>query len=168
MPASRLVSPAVLLLILLAGTVAAALSAGEPSDPDPWVPVGFVVIRSTTDYAEALRLAEGASSQLGIKLNLRGVVYDPAFGLTLSKQECEKASLAPYPCYVARGRFDAGTYLSVERSDSYESFRPGYFVVVAASGEPGATELSSALESARQRFPDAYMKVAKVYHGCMH
>lgn len=130
--------------------------------------MGFVVVRSTPDYVEALRVARSASTQLGLGLDLRGLVYEPDQGLTLPEEECEKDSLAPYPCYVARGRYDAGVYLSVERTDAYESFRPGFFVVVAASGQPGSNELASTLEAVHSSYPDAYLKVAKVYHGCMH
>lgn len=155
-------------LLLLAHAAVLPASADEPPDPDPWVPVGFVVVRSTPDYAEALRVAESASAATGIALDLRGMVYEREQGLSLSKEECEKRQLAPYPCYVARGRYDAGAYFSVERSDAYETFRPGYFVVVAASGPPGSAELVATLEDVRASYPDAYLKVAKVYHGCMH
>jgi hypothetical protein len=69
---------------------------------------------------------------------------------------------------VARGRFDPGVYVSVERSDAYESFRSGLFVVIATSGEPGSAEVASSLKKARAVYPDAYVNEEKVYHGCMH
>lgn len=78
------------------------------------------------------------------------------------------SQLSAFPCYVARGRFDPGVYVSVERSDAYESFRPGLFVVIAASGEPGSAEVASSLTKARAAHPDAYVKQEKVDHGCMH
>ena len=145
-----------------------ALAETAEPEPDVWVPVAFVILRSTPDYAEARRVAERAAAQLGARLDLRGLVFDPEHGLTWPKEECDKDSLYPFPCYVARGRFDPGVYLSVERSDAYASFQPGYFIVVAASGEPGSDEVASALGKARAAYPDAYVKQEKVYHGCMH
>ena len=145
-------------------------SLAEDVDPelDPMIPVGFLIIRSTPDYAEALRVAEQAASQIDIPLDLRGLVYDPAHGLTWPSEVCEKDPLYPFPCYVARGRFDPGVYLSVERSDAYATFKPGLFIVIAASGEPESSELRSSLARVKSAYPDAYIKPEKVYHGCMH
>ena len=140
----------------------------EEPEPDPMVPVAFVILRSTPHYGEARHVAERAATQLAIPLNLRGLIYDPDHGLTWPKEECDKDPLYPFPCYVARGRFDPGVYLSVERSAAYASFRPGFFVVIAASGEPGSAEITSALARVRSLYPDAYVKQEKVYHGCMH
>jgi len=153
---------------LFAHSVSLLALVDESEDPDPWVSIGFVVVRSTPDYAEALRVAESLSSATGVELNLRRLAFLPEHGLTHSKEVCEEQLEAPYPCYVARGRFDAGVYLSVERSDAYESFRPGYFIVVAASGQPDSVALATTLQAVRDPYPDAYLKVAKVYHGCMH
>jgi hypothetical protein len=143
------------------------VTAAEP-EPDPWIRVGFLIVRSTSDYAEARRVAERASSQLELPLDLRGLVYEPPHGLTWPREQCEKDPLYPYPCYVARGRFDPGVYLSVERSDAYATFTRGLFIVIAASGEPGSPELTSALARVREAYPDAYVKQERVYHGCMH
>lgn len=159
--------PFVALLLLLHSAVLSA-SAAESPEPDPWVPVGFVIVRSTPDHSEASRFAEHVSSATGFELDLRGLTYQPEHGLSLSKQECEQRQLGPFPCYVARGRFDAGVYVSVERSDAYEGFRPGYFIVVAASGPPGSADLDTTLETVRGASPDAYLRVAEVYHGCIH
>ena len=144
------------------------LAEAEDPELDPMIPVGFLIIRSTPNYAEALRVAERAASQVDIPLDLRGLVYDPAHGLTWPAEVCEKDPLYPFPCYVARGRFDPGVYLSVERSDAYATFTAGFFIVIAASGEPGSSELESALARVQPAYPDAYIKREKVYHGCMH
>ena len=142
----------------------------EIDDPelDPMIPVGFLIIRSTPDYDEALRVATEAAAKLGIRLDLRGLVHDPVHGLTWPPDVCEKDPHYPFPCYIARGRFDSGVYLSVERSDAYRTFKPGFFIVVAATGEPHSSEIQSSLTLARSVYPDAYVKREKVYHGCMH
>jgi hypothetical protein len=45
--------------------------------------------------------------------------------------------------------------LGVERSDAYESFRPGYFSVVAASGPPESADWVTTLRAVRDLHPDA-------------
>src|SRR5262249_39785274 len=137
----------------------------EDAQPDPWIDVGFVIVRSTGDYADAKRVVQRAHDKLGIAINLRGLIHDPRHGLTWSKAECDRDPLYPFPCYMARGRFDAGVYLSIERSNAYRSFQPGYLIVIAASGEPGSRELVTTLDAVKSLFPDAYVKTEKVYHG---
>ena len=160
-----------LMLILLPAPVAA----GEERDEHgliwrdgigPYVEVSFVLVRSTTSYADALRFAKRASADLGIPLDLRGLTYDSQYGLTWPREECDKDPLYPFPCYVARGRYDSGRYLSIERSDAYGSLKPGLFIVIAASGDP--SEMRCAAASIRAHIPDAYLKTEQVYFGCMH
>lgn len=71
-----------------------------------------------------------------------------------------------YPCYVARGRFDDGAYLSVEPSDAYTGMNPGYFVVVAASGSRDDV-LAEQRELARRKVP-SYVQTSDVWLGCIH
>ena len=160
--------PTFFFLMALAVLAAPGISADGPNDPDPWVPVGFVILRSTSDYAEARRVAEEAAKLLEVPLNYRGLQFDEKLGLSFSAEVCQKEALAPHPCYLARGRYDSGEYLSIERSDAYRSFEPGYFIVIVATGTPGSEELASSLAKARKRYADAYLKSEKVYHGCMH
>jgi len=129
--------------------------------------MGFVVLRSTRDYADALRFAKRASRWLDVPLDLRGLIHDPEHGLTWSRESCAEDPLYPYPCYTARGRWE-GTkhYVSIERSDAYRSMRPGFFVVIAATGEP--KEMQAFAVSVRKKIPDAYAKAEDVYHGCLH
>jgi hypothetical protein len=132
----------------------------------PYFEVSFVLVKSTSSYADAHRFAQGASADLGIRLDLRGLVHDPTHGLTWPQERCAKDPVYPFPCYVARGRWDPGRYISIERSDAYSSFKPDLFIVVAASGDPA--EMRSVLASIKAKVPDAYMKTEVVYFGCMH
>ncbi len=155
-------------VIFGAGLLLTAPGLARPGVEDPWVPVDFVILRSTADYSEARRVAAESAIQLRIPLDLRGLVHDEEHGLTWSKEVCAKDPLYPYPCYVARGRFDDGVYLSIERSDAYSDFAPGFFIVIAASGAPGSPELMKTVVAARSFYADAYTKQASVYVGCMH
>lgn len=58
--------------------------------------------------------------------------------------------------------------LSVEWSDGYSSFRPGYYIVIAASAYPDTGDLGVLLAKVKRVYPDAYIKEGLVYHGCMH
>lgn len=155
-------------VIFGAGLLLTAPGLARPGVEDPWVPVDFVILRSTADYSEARRVAAEAAIQLQIPLDLRRLVYDEKHGLTWPQEVCAHDALFPYPCYVARGRFDDGVYLSIERSDAYADFAPGHFVVIAASGAPGSPELMKSVVAARRVYKDAYAKKANVYVGCLH
>jgi len=157
-----------LLCAFLACMLLEAPGFADPGPEATWVPVGFVILRSTADYSEAKRVAEEAATRMKIPLDLRGLGHDKEHGLTWPKGVCAKDPLSPYPCYVARGRFDDGVYLSIERSDAYSDFAPGFFIVLAASGAPGSPELMKTVVAARSFYADAYSKQTSVYVGCMH
>jgi hypothetical protein len=156
----------IFLSLLVIGCVGPSASKPDPND-DAMVDKEFVILRSSPSFDEAKRVAEEAASRIGLQLNLRGVSQHVGTGLTFSKDECESGEFE-YPCYVARGRYDDGVYVSVEWSGAYSSFAQNQYVVVAASGAPGAAEVRNTLETARRGYPDAYVKTTKVYMGCMH
>ena len=132
----------------------------------PYLEVSFVLVKSTQSYPDAHRFAQRVSAELGLPLDLRGLIYDPTHGLTWPRERSAEDPLYPFPCYVARGRNDEGRYISIERSDAYPSFKPGLFIVVAASGRP--EDAQNALPSIKTKVPDAYVKTELVYFGCMH
>lgn len=131
------------------------------------VQVGFVIAKSTASYQEALALAKAASSTLHLPLKLRDLVPHKKTGLTYPKPDCEK-EVGEYPCYFARGRFDSGAYVSIEHSNAYPEFKPNLFIVILASGGKNQAMLRTTLKKSQSRFPDAYLKTAAVYMGCMH
>ena len=129
--------------------------------------VEFVIVKSTPSYAEAHRTALDASRRLGLKLDLRDLSPSENGGLSFPKASCEADGWTA-PCYVARGRYDAGVYVSIEYSNAYSEFKPGLYLVIVASGRRGEAPTRKALEKAKSVYPDAYAKVAGVYMGCMH
>ncbi|MCB9673219.1 MAG: hypothetical protein H6736_11625 [Alphaproteobacteria bacterium] len=140
------------------------------ADDQPWMERAFVIAASEKDYATALAKAASLADSTGIRLDLRGVGYDPATkasfgGLTLAPEGCRDNGFE-YPCYVPRGRWDGGTYLSVEHTSSIEGFTQGLYVVIAASGT--REEVTEPLAVVKKAVPDAYVKSARVYIGCMH
>ncbi|MEI9946862.1 MAG: hypothetical protein WDN26_21915 [Chitinophagaceae bacterium] len=134
---------------------------------DAYVEKEFVIIKSAPKYEDALQTAKLAATKLQLKLDLRELKKNTATGLTWSKQTCED-EWGEFPCYVARGRYDDGNYVSIEYSNAYTGFREGYYIVIVAGGERGSKEVKSALTNAKKIYKDAYSKRTKVYVGCMH
>ena len=143
---------------------AASLRAQEP---DCYVDKAFLIAGSHTDYAAALNQANKVAAGTGLRLDLRGLKPAKAAGLSFADSSCVE-EFGEAPCYVARGRYDDGVYVSIEYSSAYEGFRQGYYIVVAASGEPGSAELRTTQAKVRRIEPTAYVKKSKVYICCMH
>jgi hypothetical protein len=86
----------------------------------------FLILSSTPDYTSALAAVKDASKKLGIPTNLRHLHPDTKEGLSLPLDSCKQLGFDGGPCYLARGRWDDGVYLSIEYSNAYESFADGY------------------------------------------
>lgn len=134
---------------------------------DEFQRVSFVILKSTKSFEEAVQLAKGASGVLKTPLQLRGVAPQPDFGLTFTEEDCNEGAL-DYPCYIPRGRYDSGEYVSLEWSSAYQEFSPGFFLVISASGEPDSLFIKASLSKARKFYSRAYVKTANVYIGCIH
>ena len=162
---NRHVSALLVALVLLLPTHKSALLAeGGPDFDEMTVKKSFLILKSTPDYNEALVSARKAAKKLGLKLDLRDLSKNDQICLTFPKETCEGEGWE-FPCYVARGRFDDGSYVSVEYLSSYEGFTKGLYIVLGAGGNE---ETALTLEPARKYFPDAYAKTTKVYVGCIH
>lgn len=125
----------------------------------------FLIAKSTTSYEEAKKFSKEISKALNIRIDYRGLSFHKTEFLSFSKKVCEENwGKEAYPCFVPRGRYDDGKYISIEHSNWYEEFSNGYYMVIVASGK----EVSKNLRNVRKKYKDAYVKDAKVYMGCMH
>ncbi len=145
----------------------AAVSLQAQTDPDCYVTNDFLIAGSHTDYPAALKQAKKVAAATGYTLDLRGLKPAKGTGLSFADSVCSE-EFGGAPCYVARGRYDDGVYVSIEYSSAYEGFRPGYYIVVAASANVGNTMVAPALAEVRRSVPSAYVKKSKVYMCCMH
>ena len=125
----------------------------------------FLIILSTKNYESAKILAKESAKKLNLKLDLRGLRQNSESGLTFTTKECEGNGW-DYPCYVSRGRYDDGEYVTIDYSDAFEGFAKGYYVVTTASGD--AAFVKKALAKVRNVYKTAYLKKTDVYIGCMH
>ncbi len=144
--------------------ISLSIFAQVDTSAQPFVKKYFVIVQSTTDYATAKATAVYAAKEMGFRLDLRGLEPNKQSGLTFSEGDCENEG--GYPCYIARGRYDNGYYVSIGWSDAYEGFAKGYYVVIVASGDKKSTK--NAIIKAKKIYGTAYRRVADVYVGCMH
>jgi len=151
--------------VALAALVVVTSTAPE-RDPDI-VRKSFVIIKSTPSYADARALAAAAAERLAIRMDLRDLEPNADVGLSFSKDSCTN-EFGEYPCYVPRGRYDDGVYISIEHSSSYEGFEEGLYIVMLASGSPRNRTIDAAVRRAKSQFPDVFVKTAPVYLGCIH
>jgi hypothetical protein len=153
-----------LIILLFTCFIFCTLSAQNEQMEAPYVKKGMVILQSTKNYAAAKKTAQQAAAKLLIKLDFRGLVANKKSGLTYSHKSCENEG--GYPCYIARGRYADGEFISIEYSNAIEGFAKGYYIVVAACGDKDIT--APALAKAKKIYKDAYVKNTNVYMGCMH
>jgi hypothetical protein len=160
--------------LFLTAVLSSIVSHGQ-DNPDCYAEKDFLIILSTKDYDSALLTAQNASKALGIELDLRSLspTNDALWGLTLPADTCFKYrgdlnDQKDSTCYIARGRYYDGVYISVEYSSAYQSFAPGYYIVMVYSSSKGDNELGTVLKGVQAQYPDAYIKTSKVYMCCSH
>lgn len=151
-----------------------SLYAFSQNNDECYVQKDFAIILSSKDYNSAYKIAVEASQKLNIKLDLRDLIpcNDPKLGLTFKPEICieqtKEFEQIDSTCYIARGRFDDGIYVSIEYSSAYLNFREGYYIVIIGSGETKDANLVNTLNLAKKVYKDAYIKTSKVYMCCMH
>lgn len=130
---------------------------------NPMETKSFLIIISTKNYKRALTKAQLACNDLGLHLDLNNTYRDKENGGLTSSKVC---GCGEQHGYVARGRSDDGNYISIEYSDAFEGFTPGYYIVVVSSGY--REDVGKLLPEVKEAYKDAYIKDSEVYVGCMH
>ena len=128
---------------------------------------GLLIVGSHGTYKAALAAAKAFGAASGIAYDSQGMIYDAKRGLILPDDSDDEAYAGQY----MRRRHDTcsggNTCVSVERSEAYEGFRPGLYIVVAGVVGYGA-EADERLKAARKIVPSAYIKQTTLYMGCIH
>ena len=94
----------------------------------------FLIILSSKNYESAKTIAIEAAKTLNIKLDLRGLNPNLKSGLSFSLKQCEENGW-DYPCYISRGRYDDGEFVTIDYSNTFQGFAKGYYIVTTASGD---------------------------------
>lgn len=136
---------------------------------DYYVDTDFIIVFSSKSYNAAYDKAVKVSKKINYKIDLRNLECNKDIGLSYTRDFLENeefgGNIGTYPWYDPRGRFDDGSYISIEYSNKYEGFSKGYYIVVASSGTKGT--LKYELKKIKEKIPDAYIKTSKIYMGPM-
>jgi hypothetical protein len=151
--------------IIFVFSVFASNAQTETTEDRPYVKKSFLIILSSKNYTEAKKIATEAAKKLNIKLDLRALKPNKESGLTFNAKECEENGW-DYPCYVSRGRYDDGEFVTIDYSDWFVGFAKGYYIVSTASGNK--EEVKIAFEKVKKMYKSAYVKQAEIYIGCTH
>lgn len=159
-----------LLFALIGFAATPAMSSAK--EPD-FIENRYVVILAVEKSFSAVRAdGEKIAKASRIPFSMEGRVFDKKRGLIYPDNFDDEIFRGQYVSRRSRatvlpGKQNETEYLSVERSDGYDGFKPGYYMVVA-----GVHESSAAAEKQVKQFtawaPTAYAKKTRIYMGCMH
>ncbi len=157
-------------LAAVAAVLSTVAAGGSQPGDDPenaLVEKEFVVLRAGAEYVPAVDRARSVASSLELHLDLRGLGPDAVDGLTLSPEECEENGWG-HPCYVPRGRWDDGVWVSVELSNAFAGQEKREYLIVLAGAPPDDPMLEAVLSRARSGGLEPETLRAQVYLGCIH
>lgn len=144
----------------------------QAAEPD-YMENRYVTILSVYPrFADAKDDAEKIAKASGVPFSMEGRVYDKKRGLIYPDDFDDEVFRGAYVARrydttVLAGKEDETVFLSVERSDGYEGFKPGFYVVVAGILE-NKSEAGSRANRFRPWAATAYVKKARIYMGCLH
>lgn len=141
----------------------------EPTDV-PFYRLGILVLGSYKSYDDAVRAAKWFSARSKYPYGSRGLIYDKERGLIWPDDSDDEAWAGRY----APRRYDdecdmrqSKPCITVERSEAYEGFSPGFYIVVGGVLGRGV-DRADRLAAARKIVPGAYVKQTTIYLGCSH
>lgn len=131
-----------------------------------------VILSVYPAFADARADAEKIAKAAHLPFSMEGRVFDKKRGLIYPDNFDDEVFRGQYVARrehttVLKGSEDEREYLSVERSDGYDGFKKGYYIVVAGIH----TSPSAAIAQAKKFTPwapTAYAKKTRIYMGCMH
>ena len=130
------------------------------------IPSSVVIGGVRSNYQEAVRLAQHLGAKSGIPYSNRGMVLSTDRGLIWPDSHPDKVLAG---AYYARRINACGKKLpdciTVERSEFYVGFEPGYYVVVGGIFKSGLAGYDRA-EKLREFSPEAHSKNTNVFLGC--
>ena len=156
-----------LALILAAATTAARAEEFDPAQFD--VEKTVVILGCYKAFEPTKKEAQDVARKSGLPFSLRGMTFDKKRGLILPDNDPDPTYAGSYVArrYHSESDEQKAGYLSVERSDAYPGFAPGFYMVVAGIYDD-PKEAAAAVARFKQFIPSAYAKKTKIYMGCMH
>jgi len=130
------------------------------------------ILSAYRSFDAALADAKKISKASKVPFSMQDRIYDKERGLIYPDNFDDEAFRGSYVARrydtaVVKGSDEATSYLSVERSDAYQNFKPGFYIVLAGIQDSREKALKQA-EKFKTWAPTAYVKKTKIYIGCLH
>ena len=121
-----------------------------------------LLLKTTKDYREAANFSKNACKALTRPFDNQDIKYTQEKGVYFSETINDEMYAGGY----APRRY-SGEDISIENSDAYNGFAPGYLIVVGGIYND-AVSAKKALLTVREFYPDAYIKKTVMWMGCIH
>jgi hypothetical protein len=142
----------------------------EPPVEQQTQPRWVVILGVYKDFHEAKANGQKFSKTSKVPFSLHGMIFDKK-GLRLPDNHEDPVWAGEY---LARryntawsGERELPEHISVERSEGYEGFAKGFYIVVGGIAETKKEGLDQG-ERFKAFAPDAYVKKTRIYMGCIH
>ncbi len=119
----------------------------------------YLIVNSTKNYSNALKLAQSASNSLVIPFSLDGNVEHETFGLTSYQVSDSGQQLGYAP--RGSGLKEDKVYVSIEHTQFIQEFSEKEYIIVVATGRH--EELLPYLDEVQKTYKDAYVKDLFLY-----
>ena len=133
---------------------------------DRWV----VILSAYKDFKPAKADAERIAKASGVPFSMNGMIYDKK-GLRFPDNYEDEVFAGVYISRRFNGTEINGTVveqnISIEKSDDYQGFAPGYYIVVGCIAE-SADEGQAQAAKYKKHAPSTYVKKTELFLGCMH
>jgi hypothetical protein len=131
-----------------------------------------VILSVYKDFTDARADAEKIAKASRVPFSMEGRVYEKRRGLIYPDNFADEIFRGQYVSRryhktVLKDGGEERQYLSVERSDGYDGFKKGFYIVVAGIHADSASAQADAKRFAAWA-PTAYAKKTRIYMGCMH
>ena len=138
--------------------------------PEVDVPRWVVILGVYKNFADAKADALKFSKASKVPFSMRGNIFDKK-GLHFPKDLDDELYAGEY--LARRGNLQSEgdktleEHISVERSDGYQGFAKGFYIVIGTIAETSQEGLAQ-VERFKALAPDTYVKKTIIYMGCLH
>ncbi len=127
-----------------------------------------VILSATKSFEEAKEDAQKFAKESGIPFTMRGMIFDKR-GLRYPDDFDVPGMEGGYASrshnYAIENGRELEVFLSIEKSEAYEGFKPGFYIVVAGIEE--SQELAAKRKKVFEKIaPQSYIKKTKIFMGC--
>lgn len=144
----------------------------DAQEEDQFVERHVAILSVYKSFDSARKDGEKIAKASKVPFSMEGRIYDKKRGLIYPDDHDDEVFRGGYVARrfdktILEGEEEETAYLSVERSDAYQGFKPGFYIVVAGIQDTRENALKQA-DKYKAWAPTAYVKKTKIYMGCLH